>query len=796
MKDTRLKSIDCFLLFLLIGFLILPKENKAETKVVSSVISKMKANEYSQLSADETFVTKLIKNATIEIKARLSENAEPKESLAYWEEITKIQKNENLSLYKKENASAIEATSEIINLRKTQNQVSLAKVRKLRKNLIASANPTQLQRMFGNDLESFFELYSLRKYSVASLGFQEILSVYPYTDVADVNFFLAESYFAVKQFPQAIESYKKSLSGINPEEYNKAAKNKLALIYLILGMRSDLFQMTKEAQNSGIPNLYLSLLDQKQSNLESAYDAVKEVSSDSPIYERALYLKGQLAVLLNSGEEAKKDFEILIKDENAEIEELKELAKIKIGYIFIAEKNYQKADSMFMEVDKNFENYDFALVGSMWVGHFQKDSEKVIEIGESILKKYPKSIKTYEALSLLNFHKQFIEWPNLQLESFQYVKNALDKFQEGKELNDEYVKLSVVEGSLQENLATSIHQKKYALADSVTFQMNKIAVLKKAIVHNHIKTWDVYPALFKELSFDLGTKLSAFYDEQLKKENQKLSFNKQKTGILVNQTEQNRNYSEGILFDARAKRDKVMETLTAIENDIAAERIKLEGSRNAWLPDSLQLVKVQNDSTKKEEVLKLEDEIAFKKSNVKLYAEKIGMLEKKRDEVLAVYQQQADNVSSVEKAASKDYENYSVAARSSNKLDNLTKRVELANSKNAEATLENENVYLGLDKWGDFAHTKILVSGAEAYFYNTSRTDQINIIQEFANELIAKKDTVEVANRIEALKNEVVLIDAILKDNGIEIPELQNKINENVLEENAVEPSQEDSEKK
>ncbi|KAA3602777.1 MAG: hypothetical protein DWQ06_06285 [Calditrichaeota bacterium] len=801
--DKSLKLIQkyfvlaCFVFFVSIA-------NFASCEQVSNIenyIASQNAVAESELSGTQMFISVLYRNTTREIKSRLSEKLSTPEALAYWGEIDKLDSYESIKL-ESVPLTLGSLSQELFFLRKAKVRLAYERILEIRKRILSSSSSSQIQKMFSRDLTSFAKLYKAKKYDAAVQGFEFLVEDYPFKDVADVKFLIAESYFELKNYPKAISSYEEVLKLALDENDKNIAIEKLSLLYLASVDSRKLTDLANSSSQNGTSSIYLGIVENKKGNNLKSINSVSKVPLDSKEYENSKFIQGQLSLLQGKVDDSIGHFTYLASLENPLNSFLKEYSKVKLAQIAIGQNQFVLSDSILMTVDKDFGKYDEVLTTQMWCAHFIQDSPKVIELGEVVLKEYSGSNKTYEILSLLNFHKQLIEWPNQQTEAFEYVFDAFLNLEEAKELNSEYIKLTEIGIDLKANLPKVIAENDFAFADSLASQLRNIGNLKKQITKNYLRIYKKFPALTLEIKNDLNKKLSNYFENEIIKEERKVKIVAQKNGLVLKETDKKFDKSDANAKNARQKRDEIYGIYVQIEKDINSEVVSLGQDALGILSDSMEVVRVtdallmlsekervllsaeQADPVaqgevrdlriqKESELKSVESSLNLRRSEAKQKEAKIAKLQSKRDEVFESYQRQSTFFAEAEKKSVRDLNSFAMALNNQDRIEMLDEKLKLSS-----ALVEYENIsikkddYLGMSNWGNYAKAKLAGSDFEHFFYNENREDEIVILEQVLEELMVPKDEDALVARMAELESEMAKIDLVLKDNGVEVPEV------------------------
>lgn len=775
-----------------------------QVRNIKSYLASQNINAEIELSGTQVFISVLYRNTTHEIRDRLSEKLPIPEALNYWGKIDELDSYENVRV---ESVSPTigNFSQELFFFRKAKVRLANERIIEIRKNILASSSTSQIQKMFSMDLDSFANLYRKKNYDAAIRGFEFLINNYPYKEVSDIKFLIAESYFELKKYPQAVSAYQDVLSNFSLSEEDKnRAIEKLSILYLASANFKKLSDLSNSESQSGVPNTYLSILENKKGDNQKAIDFATKVNSDFRKFESSKFIQGQLDLLLGRVSDAIMHFTYLANLENPLNPVLSEYSKVKLAQIAIGENRFAYADSILLTVvGRDFERYDEVLTTQMWSAHFVKDSQKVIELGEVVLKKYPKSAKTYEILSLLNFHKQLVEWPNRQTEAFDYVFNAFMNLEEAKELNSEYVKLTDIGIDLKASLSEIIENNDFEIMDSLTYQLKNVSLLKEMILKNYLRIFKKYPALNLEIKNDLNQKLITYLETEIVKEERTVKKIAQKNSLVLKESEKKFDDSDAKAKKARQKRDEIYGIYSQIEKDINAEVVRLGKDALAILSDSMEVVRISDNllvlSNKERTLLSAEqpdpiaqDEIrdlriqkgfelksvetslSQRRSEAKQKEAKIAKLQVKRDEIFESYQSQSTFFAEAEKASVTDLNDYSIALNNQERIEIISEKLNSSSVLNDFESLRMKNDdYLGMSNWGNYAKAKLAGSDFEHYFYNESREDEIVILEQILEELIAPKDGEVLLERMAELEFEMSKIDAVLQDNGIKVPEIE-----------------------
>ncbi|KAB2879940.1 tetratricopeptide repeat protein [bacterium] len=335
----------------------------------------------------------------------------------------------------------------------------------VRNHLLKSGENDQVRTLFERQLQQAFKRFKEASYTVAAIEFQDILTTYKtyFTELDDITFYLAESYFRMKDFGNAEENYYKVVTDYPSSPFVERCLFNLVVMNYIQTDRNRMQKYFAEFESKVTPNnkndlrynqpFYLAGLTLfKTSDYSASIAILKKIPNTSRYYYPAKYVMGHAYANLETYPEALEQFEAVVKLEannrgfSVELQkQLKDIAKLKIAFIkFELTTNGQKLKAVYPYV-KNIPAasnvHDAALLVLSWSALKDNDIDTARVFVDSLLRTYPASDYYYEAKTLLG-NIQVLD-PTLSdkdrellaVDAFNYVAGAT----EAKYLADQFV---------------------------------------------------------------------------------------------------------------------------------------------------------------------------------------------------------------------------------------------------------------------------------------------------------------------------------------------------------------------
>ncbi|MDP8229079.1 MAG: hypothetical protein P9M15_06470 [Candidatus Electryoneaceae bacterium] len=344
--------------------------------------------------------------------------------------------------------------------------------------LIRSANPEQLHRMFDKDLKTAFYAYKDRDFRMAVLYLDEVIERYGYSDIADIVFYRAESYYAVQFLDRARNDYQFVLEHVDDDRMKRNAMSKLLVI---AGEKAVDLKREIDAERSGGERRGLTeRWNQELENLLGLWGALQEIvasngeiDNDDEEYWETADRTARYLLVNNRLDAAQQILDIippsldgyamaqlraadcslrLLELEDAEERYLSIIkkringrgltkaiigeARLKLGYIDFLLGDFDLAFVNFNAVKGSDELEEKGVINCCWALYKMGTYELAITLSREFIDDYPESHHFYEALCIIGFCQEGIGDPDFR-ESYTQVMSAIDDRRDYRDLNYE-----------------------------------------------------------------------------------------------------------------------------------------------------------------------------------------------------------------------------------------------------------------------------------------------------------------------------------------------------------------------
>lgn len=391
---------------------------------------------------NEVFLLDLIGNLREEFKYRkdkkiLKVSSEPKVSLPLSRDSIRARLKtvrDNLNLMKKKNyllpgyasqAELNELHMEYQKLYGIDYELTNIQAVGVRNHLVKSGDKDQIRTLLDRQLSSAFKRFKEASYAVAAREFQDILTTYKpyYSEWDDITFYLAESYFRMKDFGNAEENYYKVVTEYPASPYVERSLFNLVAMSYVLADRNKMQKYFAEFESKVPANtkkdlqynqpFYLAGLTLfKTSDYTASIAILNKIPNTSRYYYPAKYIIGHAYANLENYTEALEQFESVVKlqanNKGFDLElqkQLKDIAQLKIAFIkFELTTNGQKMKTISPYIKKiptASTVHDAALLALAWSALKDNNIDTARIYVDSLLRTYPASDYYYEGKTLL-----------------------------------------------------------------------------------------------------------------------------------------------------------------------------------------------------------------------------------------------------------------------------------------------------------------------------------------------------------------------------------------------------------
>lgn len=290
-------------------------------------------------------------------------------------------------------------------LRETALQIDRAL--RLKKKLFALGSAAEQKRMFDFDLNAAVEYMGDKENELAIRLFKHILEFYPYKNIDDVIYYLAETYYQHGRFIEAEENYNKILNSFSDSDYYQPSYYRI----LTLNFTSekypqviDMYPVYKSRAadwnyKKNVIRFVFGASHFKLGEYEKAREYFSAIPNSSRYYAKAQFFSGHSAYFMNSIDEAKYIFDnlIIFTDNKGDIAEE---SALMAGDILTMKNEQDQAWGYYRLVPEKSPRYPRALIGQAICHLMRNENDIADSIANIILIDYPNNEYTYMARCL------------------------------------------------------------------------------------------------------------------------------------------------------------------------------------------------------------------------------------------------------------------------------------------------------------------------------------------------------------------------------------------------------------
>jgi TolA-binding protein len=314
----------------------------------------------------------------------------------------------------------------------------------LRERLVLEADAPALEAQFRRDLEGAITSYGQGDWPLSRRQLEDILALYPYANLDDVQFHAAEAALAEGAWDTAVHGYRALLREHPQSAYRQSALRHLLYLRSAFGQHNIAVDECREfAEVLAAGDGELVYLAGREYFLSERFAEARRllegVSLQDGYAVRARHLIGLSLILDNRYGDAIPVFEELVSlprqrgfgvDAN---ERIREDARLKLGYLYFEEGRFAEAGSMFEAVPHGSERHPEALLGDAWSSLSLSDNRRALELARELVAHYPSSPFRYEAQTLAGFASEQLE---RQDEAELWYARVLDEAERGEALRE------------------------------------------------------------------------------------------------------------------------------------------------------------------------------------------------------------------------------------------------------------------------------------------------------------------------------------------------------------------------
>ena len=438
-------------------------EDELYKEYADNYFTKRDINQAQEISVRESFLKWLYDGVLLEAQTRKRKKAldqtleilNPSELQGFDEKSYKLPDG------KDESSPQISYSAREKSVRDEYNHKYL-KARLIKDDLIATANPKQLKKMFNRDLSSTIDKYMFGRYTEAILKFDELIKEYGFNDLDDIFFYRGESYFALGLWNVAIQDYERVVSSDSAEtKYHKTALNRLISIYGNMGYQEKLkehWETFKEAYSENLDDEYWQVVEvvarymMIAGDLTDAIVLFDQIPKSSEVYINSQQLAAQSAMMQLDLDDAESRFTMLnvSKIGNTRVSaSIQNDARLKLGYVSFLRGEYREALNMFNQVEGESRHKEIALISSAWSLYRINVYDQVVTTCDLFVTQFPNSEYKYEALALMGHCREVIGQDTLAIDLFEEIMSAVDHRQDYRDFAYEKRQISKLSSELQ-----------------------------------------------------------------------------------------------------------------------------------------------------------------------------------------------------------------------------------------------------------------------------------------------------------------------------------------------------------
>ncbi len=341
---------------------------------------------------------------------------------------------------------------QILYFRTKEKQIEL-----LKKRLISSATNLQLKRLFDAEVvQAIFE-FNESNFEVAELLFKDILGYYPYSQVDDISYFLAECYFVQKKYAYAEDLYLKIVDNKKDQEYISKSYWRLMLISDSFKRYRDFFTFAQEVLKmyKSRPSdvflekmiFYSGYVAFNIKNFKNSLVLLRQLSKNTSFYLPGQFLTAVNYLNLNQPEKAKPILTLLgkektYKDKTDVSIALRNLAYLKTGLIYYDDNDLSSALNSLENVSSDVPGSDIKSLSRAWSLFRLGYLEKAVNELDLFFWNHLSSNYIYEAMMLSAHCNRLLGNIKSSTRKVRYVENAEKTLQINNELNLERQKIN------------------------------------------------------------------------------------------------------------------------------------------------------------------------------------------------------------------------------------------------------------------------------------------------------------------------------------------------------------------
>ena len=264
------------------------------------------------------------------------------------------------------------------------------------------------KKMFEYDVNQAISEFSSRNYTQSKMYFEHIYNFYPYKNMDDILFRIAELDYTLKNFISAEEGYQRLIREFpQSEEYQRSVFRLISLQYFrndyqnvhryfrVFKQRYDALADQKNEAGESLAWQYLpntiffmeGCSYYKENSFEQAIETFNLIEENTTYYSRAKYLTGQCYINLGDADTAERIFEdILYGKIQTDNVELWSEAAVVSGDIYMNKDDINQAWGFYSLVNQHSAIYPRALIGRGMVRFYRGEYDLTNKLMDELIK--------------------------------------------------------------------------------------------------------------------------------------------------------------------------------------------------------------------------------------------------------------------------------------------------------------------------------------------------------------------------------------------------------------------------
>ncbi|RMF64166.1 MAG: hypothetical protein D6743_09705, partial [Calditrichaeota bacterium] len=379
--------------------------------------------------------------------------------------------------------------------------VHLARAQLMYTSLLKQGTADERTRMLKRALQDALGNYRLGNYALAQRQFTAILtdySGYGYK-LGAVYFYRGECFYARSLYDHAWRDYETIAKRFPASQYLGEALFRLLRLSDKMGKTEEFdaayrrFLSEASRFEAGVRNKghYLAgYVFFQRGKLSEAEAALSRVDKASRYAERARFLLASVLAGQRRFPEAIQIFGRFAGKGSHPWTSgvdtfLRNAARLRLGYIYYEQGEYDRAREAFTSVSPGFEKYDQSLLGAAWASYQLQDYRQAVGLVDRLIATNPTSPGLYEALVLAAECQRSLGNTDEALANLRYVTNAQDVLNYTNEYNRERRKLLDLLGEVKRIQKQAVERQ-----DSHAFELGNAirAHLQDALASLHYRS--------------------------------------------------------------------------------------------------------------------------------------------------------------------------------------------------------------------------------------------------------------------------------------------------------------------